>query len=214
MKPTVRRRRSASSSELFPVISCPATITLPLVGTSMWPMRLRRVDLPLPEGPATASSVPSSTVNEILFSAWTVWLPRWYCLLTLSRRTISIGGRQCLVLLRMIAEALHLCLPLSLALVLYGPAAAQTTPPAQEIVLRADEARFPREGFEVLINIRTTDNGRPKEERLSLAQRLIGQVSNGDIARANFAGDYKAKLLGSEKLGNEMAYLLDLVAVD
>jgi outer membrane lipoprotein-sorting protein len=50
--------------------------------------------------------------------------------------------------------------------------------------------------------------------RLSLAQRLIGQVSNGDIARANFAGDYKAKLLGSEKLGNEMAYLLDLVAVD
>ena len=160
----------------------------------------------------------------------------------------------------MIAKALHLCLPLSVALLPYGPAAAQPTPPAQEIVLRADEARFPREGFEVLINIRTTDNGRPKEERLykvlskgndntivmtlepasergqillmkgrdlwmflprvsqpvrlSLAQRLIGQVSNGDIARANFAGDYKAKLLGSEKLGNEMAYLLDLVAVD
>ena len=30
--------------------------------------------------------------------------------------------------------------------------------------------------------------------RLSLAQPLVGQVSNGDIARANFAGDYAPKL--------------------
>jgi outer membrane lipoprotein-sorting protein len=127
-------------------------------------------------------------------------------------------------------------------------------------VRRADEARFPREGFEVLVNIRTLGNGRVKEERLfkvlskgnentivmtlepasergqillmrgrdlwmflprvsqpvrlSLAQRLIGQVSNGDIARANFAGDYNAKLLGTEKLGNETAYLLELTAAD
>ena len=130
----------------------------------------------------------------------------------------------------------------------------------QDIVRRADEARFPGEGFEVLVNIRTAQAGRQREERLfkvlskgnentvvltlepasergqillmkgrdlwmflprvsqpvrlSLAQRLIGQVSNGDIARANFAGDYNAKLIGTEKLGSELLYVLDLVAVD
>ena len=139
-------------------------------------------------------------------------------------------------------------------------ALAQQAPNAQDIVRRADEARFPREGFEVLVNIRTLDSGRVKEERvfkvlskgnentivmtlepasergqillmkgrdlwlflprvsqpvrLSLAQRLIGQVSNGDIARANFSGDYNAKLVGTEKLAKDTAYVLDLVAVD
>lgn len=50
--------------------------------------------------------------------------------------------------------------------------------------------------------------------RLSLAQRLTGQVANGDLARANFAGDYTAKLLRTEKLDNESLYVLDLTAVD
>jgi outer membrane lipoprotein-sorting protein len=39
--------------------------------------------------------------------------------------------------------------------------------------------------------------------RLSLSQRLTGQVANGDLARANFAADYNPKLLRSEKIGNE-----------
>lgn len=50
--------------------------------------------------------------------------------------------------------------------------------------------------------------------RLSLAQRLTGQVANGDLARANFAGDYRPKLVGRENLGGVEAHVLDLTAVD
>jgi len=50
--------------------------------------------------------------------------------------------------------------------------------------------------------------------RLSLAQRLTGQVANGDIARANFTGDYAPKLAGNEKLADQTYYVLDLTAVD
>lgn len=50
--------------------------------------------------------------------------------------------------------------------------------------------------------------------RLSLAQRLTGQVANGDMARANFAGDYKAALAGSETLGRDAMYVLELTAND
>ena len=49
--------------------------------------------------------------------------------------------------------------------------------------------------------------------RLSLAQRLVGQVANGDIARANFSGDYTPKVLGTERIGNDALYVLDLTAV-
>jgi len=131
---------------------------------------------------------------------------------------------------------------------------------AQEILQRADEARFPQEGFEVVVRITSTEDGRPVEGRtlkvlskgnentvvltvepasergqimlmkerdlwmflprvsqpvrLSLAQRLTGQVANGDIARANFAGDYSVKLAGSETIGKEAMYVLDLTAND
>lgn len=50
--------------------------------------------------------------------------------------------------------------------------------------------------------------------RLGLAQRLTGEVSNGDLARANFVGDYSPKLLRREKLDGESAYVLELSAVD
>ena len=50
--------------------------------------------------------------------------------------------------------------------------------------------------------------------RLSLAQRLTGLVANGDLARANFAGDYTAKVLRTEKIDNESMYVLELTAVD
>jgi outer membrane lipoprotein-sorting protein len=50
--------------------------------------------------------------------------------------------------------------------------------------------------------------------RLSLAQRLTGQVANGDIARANFTGDYTPKLVRTEKIDGEDHYLLELTAVD
>jgi outer membrane lipoprotein-sorting protein len=50
--------------------------------------------------------------------------------------------------------------------------------------------------------------------RLSLAQRLTGQVANGDIARANFTGDYTPKLVRTEKVDGEDHYVLELAAVD
>lgn len=50
--------------------------------------------------------------------------------------------------------------------------------------------------------------------RISLAQRLTGQVANGDLARANFAGDYNPKLLRSETIDGESYLVLELAAVD
>jgi outer membrane lipoprotein-sorting protein len=50
--------------------------------------------------------------------------------------------------------------------------------------------------------------------RLSLAQRLTGQVANGDIARANFAGDYLPRILAAEQVGGEAMYVLELTAAD
>jgi outer membrane lipoprotein-sorting protein len=50
--------------------------------------------------------------------------------------------------------------------------------------------------------------------RLGLAQRLTGEVSNGDLARANFVGDYAPKLVRHEKLDGEEHHVLELMAVD
>jgi len=156
-------------------------------------------------------------------------------------------------------KALRLLLAATAGALVSTPS-AQEGLSAQDILRRADEVRFPQEGFEVLVNIRTAQDGRTREERLfkvlskgnentvvltlepasergqvllmrghdlwlflprvsqpvrlSLAQRLVGQVSNGDIARANFAGDYTPRLVGMEKAGNDDLYVLDLMAVD
>jgi outer membrane lipoprotein-sorting protein len=50
--------------------------------------------------------------------------------------------------------------------------------------------------------------------RLSLSQRLTGQVSNGDLARANFTGDYRPRLLRTEKVDGVDCHVLELIAVD
>ena len=50
--------------------------------------------------------------------------------------------------------------------------------------------------------------------RLSLSQRLTGQVANGDLARANFAGDYAPQLLREETINGEQYQVLELTAVD
>jgi outer membrane lipoprotein-sorting protein len=50
--------------------------------------------------------------------------------------------------------------------------------------------------------------------RLSLSQRLTGQVANGDLARANFAGDYKPRLLRAEKIDGVDCHVLELTAID
>ncbi|MEK6696567.1 MAG: outer membrane lipoprotein-sorting protein [Candidatus Deferrimicrobiota bacterium] len=54
------------------------------------------------------------------------------------------------------------------------------------------------------------DAGKPL--RIPLAQRLVGQVANGDIARTDYAGDYTATLLGNEKVNGVECYVLDLKA--
>jgi outer membrane lipoprotein-sorting protein len=131
---------------------------------------------------------------------------------------------------------------------------------AASIMQKADQVRFPAEGFEVGVTISTvTSDGaaearkyrvlskgnentvvmttEPASERgqillmkghdlwiflpsvsqpvrIPLSQRLTGAVANGDIARANFAGDYKAELLRTEKMDGEPVYVLELNAVD
>lgn len=131
---------------------------------------------------------------------------------------------------------------------------------ARSIVEKADQVRFPAEGFQVdvVINTRQADKqlesykyrvlskgnentvvmvvepasdrgqiilmkGRDlwvfmpevsQPVRISLAQRLTGQVANGDLARANFSGDYNPKVLRVETIGNENYVVLELNAVD
>jgi outer membrane lipoprotein-sorting protein len=50
--------------------------------------------------------------------------------------------------------------------------------------------------------------------RMPLAQRLTGQVSNGDLARSNFVGDYLPRLLGTVNINGRAYYQLELNAVD
>ncbi len=50
--------------------------------------------------------------------------------------------------------------------------------------------------------------------RLPLAQRLTGQVANGDLARANFAGDYHPKILRKDNIDGTWYWVLELKAVD
>lgn len=50
--------------------------------------------------------------------------------------------------------------------------------------------------------------------RLSLAQRLTGQVANGDLARLGFADDYLPKIIGTEKIAGRDHHVLELLAAE
>jgi len=50
--------------------------------------------------------------------------------------------------------------------------------------------------------------------RLSLAQRLTGQVANGDLARSNFTGDYTPRLVRTDTIDGQRYHVLELDAVD
>ena len=50
--------------------------------------------------------------------------------------------------------------------------------------------------------------------RLSLSQRLTGQVANGDLARANFSGDYNPRIIRTDTIDGEKYYVLELLGVD
>jgi hypothetical protein len=47
-----------------------------------------------------------------------------------------------------------------------------------------------------------------------MSQRLTGQVANGDLARANFAGDYNATILRTDTIDGDKYYVLELIGVD
>ena len=59
--PTWRRRYRASPVSLSVSIRSPATVTEPLVGRSSPAIRFSSVDLPLPDGPITATASPGAT---------------------------------------------------------------------------------------------------------------------------------------------------------
>ncbi|PWV60681.1 outer membrane lipoprotein-sorting protein [Plasticicumulans acidivorans] len=50
--------------------------------------------------------------------------------------------------------------------------------------------------------------------RLPLSQRLTGQVANGDLARANFSGDYNARTLREETIDKKRLVVLELIGID
>ena len=54
------------------------------------------------------------------------------------------------------------------------------------------------------------DAGKPVRDPFS--QRLVGQVTNGDIARTDYAGDYTATLAGAEAVDGVLCHVLDLRA--
>ncbi len=145
-----------------------------------------------------------------------------------------------------------------------GFAAEALSPPVPldpaALVEAADRIRFPKEAFQVSINVKNFSVGKVPDERLyqvlskgnantivrslkpaseagqmmlmkerdlwvflpsvaqpvrmPLSQKLTGQVANGDLARANLSGDYHAKLLRTEVLGQIQYAVMELSAVD
>jgi outer membrane lipoprotein-sorting protein len=54
------------------------------------------------------------------------------------------------------------------------------------------------------------DAGKPV--RIPFSQRLVGQVANGDIARADYAGDYDVTMAGEEAIDGVACHVLQLKA--
>ena len=48
--------------------------------------------------------------------------------------------------------------------------------------------------------------------RVSMQQKLTGEIANGDLSRTNLAGDYSAKIVGMQTVNGVEAYHLDLRA--
>ena len=73
--PTVSPRQRASASS--PIVSrrWPATVTVPAVGRSMPAIRFVTVDLPLPDGPTTATISPAAIVRSTPRRAGVVTAP-------------------------------------------------------------------------------------------------------------------------------------------
>ena len=50
--------------------------------------------------------------------------------------------------------------------------------------------------------------------RISLEQKLTGEVANGDIARTNFSEDYTPEIQSEENIGAVKAWKLNLKSKD
>ena len=74
-KPMWRRRSLVRSESLSVVISVPETATVPVVGLSSPARMCISVDLPEPDGPITAVSLPCCTSSETPRSASTAVSP-------------------------------------------------------------------------------------------------------------------------------------------
>ena len=53
-----------------------------------------------------------------------------------------------------------------------------------------------------------------KPIRISPLQRLMGEASNGDVARTNYSVDYVPEMAGEDSVSDQPAYVLDLRAKD
>ena len=128
------------------------------------------------------------------------------------------------------------------------------------LVEQADRIRFPKEAFQVDINVTNFAPGKTPDKRIyqvlskgnsntivrtlqpaseagqmmlmrehelwvflpsvsqpvrmPLSQKLTGQVANGDLARANFTGDYAPKALRTEKIRNTEYAVMELSAIN
>ena len=56
--------------------------------------------------------------------------------------------------------------------------------------------------------------GTSRPIRISPLQRLMGEASNGDVARTNYSIDYNAELAGEEAVDNLLCHRLELTAKD
>ena len=155
-------------------------------------------------------------------------------------------------------KSLQLFLSMTVFTFSYFNSPILATPTPQEIVKKADEARYPEGQFSFFVKVTDKDDNADASEtlylvhtkdsdnslvetkspermrgrkllmkkhdlwmflptlkkptRVSFEQRLTGEVSNGDLARTNFASDYDSKLISEDKVDNKACYKLLLTA--
>src|SRR6185503_19675828 len=125
-KPIFSRRRTARRSSERSWIAVPSTSTSPLVGRSSPAISARSVDLPLPEGPRTATISPRSIVRSTRSRIVSILAPDGSFLVTERSSMLAVDSMS-----RMYRKAMVLATVVALA-VLSSPG---TAAPAQKVVV-------------------------------------------------------------------------------